>query len=342
MHIPRWAAAARADVPHSGEQLSTAAFSPTGDAPTRPWIPAQVPGTVLGALVQNGDVPDPNVGVNSLQVMRRSFFSTLRRQKLTGTGNDVQVPDIGDTGPETYTYWFCVSFAVPDVPDSPSAVVRRDAEASAADRVMWLLELEGVNYSFQLFVNGSAVPVSDGKGMFLRHRIDLCDLIRTDGLNFMAILVFPPDHYGKIPPGGGQGGDHSLAADVASQFLQGWDWIIAVPDRATGIYGDIVLRRTGCIQLADACALTSLSQDALDALALNAMAPVTATISVSVTLVNQADVAMATQLSLQIAHEDDDDVVVIDIMVSEFVTLAAKSSVSYTFKPQQLTNAQLW
>ena len=42
---------------------------------------AQVPGTVLTSLVLNDDVPDPNIGLNSLEV-----------------------PDIGDTGPEVYTH----------------------------------------------------------------------------------------------------------------------------------------------------------------------------------------------------------------------------------------------
>lgn len=37
----------------------------------------QVPGSVLAALVQNGDIPDPNIGQESLKV-----------------------PDIGVTGPE--------------------------------------------------------------------------------------------------------------------------------------------------------------------------------------------------------------------------------------------------
>jgi hypothetical protein len=63
---------------------------PLSLSPSRPSPPlyrlstsdrAQVPGTVLTSLVLNDDVPDPNIGLNSLEV-----------------------PDIGDTGPEVYTH----------------------------------------------------------------------------------------------------------------------------------------------------------------------------------------------------------------------------------------------
>jgi hypothetical protein len=277
-----WVAARRSDVPYTGEQLSSEAFAPDCKTPTFPWIPAQVPGTVLGALVQNGDVPDPNVGLASLEVH-----------------------DIGEVGPEAYTYWFCVCFELPSNPGD-------------ADKGTWWLELDGVNYSLQIFLNGSRVPIDGDRGMFLRRRINVTDFICAGDiikLNYMAVLVAPPDHYGKIPAGGGQGGDHSLAQDVVSQFFEGWDWIIPVHDRGTGIWGDVRLRKTGSICLSDAYAIPSLSPQALTALARDPTADVDASVVVSVTVCNTSDVAATCELNMDIQHVDPSGTVVLDVMV---------------------------
>ena len=49
----------------------------------------------------------------------------------------------------------------------------------------------------------------------------------------------------------GQGGDHMIAKDSTSQFVEGWDWIVAVPDRNTGIWDDVDIRWTGPVLLQD-------------------------------------------------------------------------------------------
>ena len=47
--------------------------------------------------------------------------------------------------------------------------------------------------------------------MFRRHNIDIADILHPDGNNLLAVLVHPPDHPGRIPPQGGQGGDHEVS-----------------------------------------------------------------------------------------------------------------------------------
>lgn len=47
--------------------------------------------------------------------------------------------------------------------------------------------------------------------MFRRHTIDITDVLHPDGNNMLAVLVHPPDHPGRIPPQGGQGGDHQVS-----------------------------------------------------------------------------------------------------------------------------------
>lgn len=49
------------------------------------------------------------------------------------------------------------------------------------------------------------------KGMFLRHTIDITDWVISEGENLLAVLVHPPDHPGRIPIEGGQGGDHDVS-----------------------------------------------------------------------------------------------------------------------------------
>lgn len=46
--------------------------------------------------------------------------------------------------------------------------------------------------------------------MFRRHSVDVSEVLHPDGTNLLAILVHPPDHPGRIPIQGGQGGDHEV------------------------------------------------------------------------------------------------------------------------------------
>lgn len=71
------------------------------------------------------------------------------------------------------------------------------------------LNFRGINYSAEMYLNGHEVVLP--KGMFRRHTIDITDILHPDGNNLLAVLVHPPDHPGKIPPQGGQGGDHEVS-----------------------------------------------------------------------------------------------------------------------------------
>lgn len=81
------------------------------------------------------------------------------------------------------------------------------------DGKVWL-NFRAINYQAEVFLNGFSVLLS--KGMFLRHSIDITDWLNVYEENRLAVLVHPPDHPGRIPPEGGQGGDH----DVRFSHLQ--------------------------------------------------------------------------------------------------------------------------
>ena len=70
------------------------------------------------------------------------------------------------------------------------------------------LNFRGVNYSAEVYLNGHKKDLP--KGMFRRHSLDVTDILHPDGENLLAVLVHPPDHPGRIPPEGGQGGDHEV------------------------------------------------------------------------------------------------------------------------------------
>ena len=82
------------------------------------WYKATVPGTVLSMLVNNGLVPDPEIGLNNKQI-----------------------PDINESGRGEYTYWFYSRFRMADM---------------IGDKQFWL-KFRGLNYFAEIFLNGEKV-----------------------------------------------------------------------------------------------------------------------------------------------------------------------------------------
>src|SRR5262245_55047101 len=78
------------------------------------FLPATVPGTVLTTLLNNKKIPDPFYGLNN-----------------------EKIDDIYKTGRDHYTYWFVKDFK----------------EKPAGNDQLWL-QLRGVNYSCDVFLNG--------------------------------------------------------------------------------------------------------------------------------------------------------------------------------------------
>jgi len=91
------------------------------------WMDAVVPGTVLTTLLHNGKVPDPFFGMN----------------------NEL-IPDIYETGPEYYTFWFQNEFEMPEL---------------KSGQQVWL-KFRGINYRANIFLNGKRVNIDTHEGMF--------------------------------------------------------------------------------------------------------------------------------------------------------------------------------
>ena len=181
------------------------------------WMNATVPGTVLTNLVQNGIYPDPYVAEN----------------------NNL-IPDIFTAGRDFYTYWFYTSFELPTAANGQNA---------------WL-EFRGINYSADVYLNGSQLTSTPVQGMFLRHVFDITSVAKFGGLNSLAVIVYPVNNPGNVA-NGGQGGDEQIGKDVTAQYVEGWDWIIPIRDRNTGIWDQVSVITAGPVLIIDPYVVTT-------------------------------------------------------------------------------------
>ena len=197
-----WKAKRISETDLSGEEL-TGSYSPDST-----WLEATVPGTVLTTLINNGLAPDPFIGLNN-----------------------AAIPDIAETGPDYYSFWFHNVFYTQEFPP---------------DQIIWL-NLRGVNYYCDIWLNGHRVNSTTHEGMFLRQKYDVTRYINQGGNNRLAVAVRPPNPAGV--PNGGQGGDGTIARNVTMQFTAGWDWTEPVADRNTGIWDKVTIEITGAIDI---------------------------------------------------------------------------------------------
>ncbi|HEY8928738.1 MAG TPA: glycoside hydrolase family 2 TIM barrel-domain containing protein [Mucilaginibacter sp.] len=179
------------------------------------WLNATVPGTVLTTLLNNKQVPDPFWGMNNNRIK-----------------------DIYNTGRDYYTYWFVKDF---------------DQTAPTGSNQVYI-NLRGVNYSCDAFLNGKKLNRQTHYGMFLRQSYNVTAFLNKNGKNRLAVIVYPPDPVGN--PNGGQGGDGQIAKNVGIQYSAGWDWIQPMRDRNTGIWDKVTIETTGAVKLTDPHVIT--------------------------------------------------------------------------------------
>jgi beta-galactosidase/beta-glucuronidase len=182
------------------------------------WLRATVPGTVLSTLVDRGVYPDPDYGLNNLAIPE-----TLNKQD----------------------YWYRTEFTPP---------------ASAAGR-RFTLTLNGVNYSAVVWLNGRRL--GEVRGAFTRGEFDATGRVVTGRPNALAVRVSPPPHPGipheeSLKAGPGPNGGAMCLDGPTFICTEGWDWLPAVRDRATGLWQDVTLRATGAVRVGDVQVVTKL------------------------------------------------------------------------------------
>jgi hypothetical protein len=147
-------------------------------------------------------------------------------------------------------YWYRVEFPAP---------------SKSVDRNHYTLDLEGINYAADIWLNGHNLGTLTGA--FIRGQYDVTALLQPE--NALAIRISPPPHPGipneqSIKGGPGSNGGAMLLDGPTFADTEGWDWIPAERDRDSGIWQNVLLKQTGTVKLGDPRVITSLPLPAID------------------------------------------------------------------------------
>ncbi|MEV0485232.1 discoidin domain-containing protein [Streptomyces sp. NPDC050508] len=194
-----------------GTELSKTSVDTSG------WLPATVPGTVLGSLVDQGRLPDPVVGLNNLHIPE-----ALSR----------------------HSWWYKRDFEVP-----------RSLRTGAGRRI-WL-EFDGINHTADIWLNGHHVGGLTYPFARSAHGVtELLATGGGANALAVKITPMPvPGSPGDKGPAGESwvdAGANQMNLNSPTYLASsGWDWMPAVRDRAAGIWNHVRLRSTGHVVIGD-------------------------------------------------------------------------------------------
>ncbi|MEO3817940.1 discoidin domain-containing protein [Plantactinospora sp. B24E8] len=227
---PELRVAADGTVPlESGWALTMDDFAGTADGAAlsgpgvdvRDWLPATVPGTVLGTLVERGHLPDPVSGFHNMRIPE-----ALSR----------------------HSWWYRRVLRLP-----------RGLDTSPGRRV-WL-EFDGINHEATIWVNGTEVGTVTHPFARAALDITAALAGRTEHVVAVRVTPMPhPGTPGDKGTDGRtflQSARHYLDAPTYLA-VSGWDWMPAVRDRVTGLWDHVRLRSTGAVVVGDPYVRTTL------------------------------------------------------------------------------------
>jgi hypothetical protein len=194
-----------------GTELSKTSVDTSG------WLPATVPGTVLGSLVDEGKLPDPVVGLNNLHIPE-----ALSR----------------------HSWWYKRDFELP-----------RGLRTGAGRRT-WL-EFDGINHTADIWLNGHHVGGLTYPFARSAHDVtELLATGGAANALAVKITPMPvPGSPGDKGPAGESwvdAGANQMNLNSPTYLASsGWDWMPAVRDRAAGIWNHVRLRATGHVVIGD-------------------------------------------------------------------------------------------
>ena len=145
-----------------GDAISVVGYAAKG------WHPAEVPGTVVGALVADKTLPDPDYGTNL-----KSFAGFSSSAKAPFSNRDMPADS-----PYRCSYWFRTEFSTPPV---------------LAGKTAWLHFL-GINYRANVWLNGKKIADrTEVAGAYRSYEFRINDLLKESGKNALAVEVFAPE-----------------------------------------------------------------------------------------------------------------------------------------------------
>ncbi|KAF5740062.1 putative beta-mannosidase [Tripterygium wilfordii] len=249
-------------------------------------------------------------------VVPGTVLGTLVKNKVVpdpfyGLENETII-DIADSGREHYTFWFFTTF-----------------QCKLSGNQHLDLNFRAINYSAEVYLNGHRMVLP--RGMFRRHNLDVTDILHPDGQNFLAVLVFPPDHPGTIPTEGGQGGDHEIGKDVATQYVEGWDWIAPIRDRNTGIWDEVSIAVTGPVKIIDPHLVSTLFDDYKRVY-----------LYATTELKNKSSWVASCSLNIQVTAELEGNICLVEHLQTQHLSVPPGAHVQYTFPELFFYKPNLW
>jgi len=130
--------------------------------------------------------------------------------------------------------------------------------ASYKGKRVWL-NLDGINYKAEIFLNGA--PVGKMSGAFIRGRFEITDKVVVGKPNCIAVLIHPVPNPCK--PTVRTLGDYSWPEEFthnAPTFVEsaGWDWLPTIRDRNIGIWNKVTLTTSGDVTIGDPFVIAEL------------------------------------------------------------------------------------
>jgi len=159
-----WQIQSSCEAAATGEQISSAGF----DAKT--WHKADIPATVVGALVTDKTYPDPNYGTNlkSFPGMNYSDKNLFANQ------------DMPEGSPFRCSWWYRTEFTPP---------------SEGAKKKEWLNFL-GINYRANIWINGHKLAdANDVAGSYRSYEFDVTKFLQPAKTNAIAVEVLAPGKY---------------------------------------------------------------------------------------------------------------------------------------------------
>jgi beta-galactosidase/beta-glucuronidase len=210
-------------------------------------------------------------------------------------------PDKISEGLSRQSYWYRTIFRTPK---------------AYAGRKVWL-HFDGINYSAEIWVNGSKVGTM--VGAFARGLFDITASVRPGKKAALAVLITPQPHPGwphEHTLFDGMGLNGGITAVDGPTFLctLGWDWIPAIRDRDCGIWQKVYLSATGPVVVKNPLVISDLPLPDLE----------TADVTIQTTLENVTDQPQEGVLKANFG----------DVTLSTPVKLAARSSQIVSLDPK--------
>jgi len=144
------------------EAIAAAGFADSG------WHKAEVPGTVVGALVSDGTFADPNYGMNLKSYPGMNYTARVFANA-----------DMPADSPFRCAYWFRTEFSTPEGFTSGGGQY---------------LHFFGINYRANIWLNGRKLADrGDVAGGYRTFEFRVGELLKKGAKNALAVEVFPPE-----------------------------------------------------------------------------------------------------------------------------------------------------